>query len=150
MKMLRIRSLVLAPLLLAGCPDAGGGDDGASTDLPPDGFNDDIFDDDDDGLDDFGQPADPCTFLQISANHGHALQGGNELQYNGLFELGGNAGHTHGIPVSDQQLETLFNGGLVTVETTTNSLHTHKITAGLAPQCRDFDDDFDDGFEDGD
>lgn len=144
MKTLRIRSLVFAPLLLAGCPDAGGGDDGASTDLPPDGFNDDDFNDDG-VLDGFGQPADPCTFLEISANHGHTLEEGNQLQYNGLFQLGGNAGHSHGIPVSEQQLDTLFSGGLVKVETTSNSLHTHKITAGVAPQCRDFGDDFDDG-----
>ena len=149
MKTLRIRSLVLAPLLLAGCPSSGGGDDGVSTDPVQDGFNDDDFQDDDGGLDGFGQPANPCVLLDISANHGHTVQEGNELQFEGFFELGGNAGHTHGIPVSEQQLDTLFSGGVVTVETTSNSLHTHKITAGVAAQCRDFDDDFDDGFEDG-
>lgn len=145
MKTLRIRSLVFTPLLLAGCPDAGGGDEGASTNLPPDGFDDDVIDDNDGGLDGFGQPGDPCTYLEISANHGHTLEEGNRLQYDGLFELGGNAGHTHGISVSEQQLDTLFSGGIVSVETTSNSLHTHKIIAGVTPQCRGFDDDFDDG-----
>ena len=93
-------------------------------------------------------PADPCSpraLLNISSNHGHAVQELDGLQFNGFFELGGNSGHTHGIPVSEQQLDTLFNGGIVTVETTTNSLHTHKITAGVTFPCGDFDDGFEDG-----
>ena len=145
MKTLRIRSLVFVPFVLAGCPDSGGGDDGAATDPPADGLDDgdDAFDDGllDGFLDGIGDPADPCApraILQISNDHGHRISEGNELQFDGYFELGG-AGHTHGIPVSEQQIEAIFNGGLVVVETETASLHTHKITAGINYPCGDLD-----------
>lgn len=107
------------------------------------------------GSDQGGGPIDDCEaqlIQRITNDHGHALVEPMDPDET-LFrvELAGNAGHSHFIELNALFIDAVIEGTAVTVETSTNSLHTHQVTLGftLPPGCGGFDDGFDDGFEDG-
>lgn len=122
--LIKLSTVVAAPLVLKAC---GGGDDGVTT-----SGGTTTTSGDGDAENGFRVPnADaatthPHSFVVICADEGMA-----EVTY-----TAGGSGHTHTVTISGDQLDTIFNGGTVHIDTT-NGGHPHSwdISMPTADAC---------------
>ncbi len=75
------------------------------------------------------------TGAAIAGNHGHALTipaADLDSATNMTYSILGTANHPHSVTFTPAQLQALKAGQGVTVQSTTNSLHDHAVTATCA------------------
>ena len=75
------------------------------------------------------------TSVAISSNHGHVLavsaadvEAGAEKTY----DIGGSADHTHMVTLSANHFAMLQGNSSITVQSTSNGVHTHAVTVSCA------------------
>ncbi len=74
-----------------------------------------------------------CTTM-IGGNHGHVLTilaSDLASPRDRTYNIQGSADHTHSVSFSAEQMQTLADGGTVTVTSTLGLAHTHEVT----PTC---------------